>query len=198
MLFLLVFCSLIRNFAHWLYFVDNDLTVIPAGYPFIVKWADGEDLTDQQFANVIMGGALNQNVKVTDFFQFIGNFAPMTLNGYKKLYVGSDKPLSWPATNVNIGAFRAYLKLLRDDINQIIVEFGDGSQISVSSILGDTNGDADVTISDAVGVANYILGKTSAGFNILNANINGDVDGSGKPRITITDAVGIVNLILNK
>ena len=174
-----------------LYFVDNDLTVIPAGYPFIVKWADGEDLTDQQFANVIMGGALNQNVKVTDFFQFIGNFAPMTLNGYKKLYVGSDKPLSWPATNVNIGAFRAYLKLLRDDVNQIIVEFGDGTQISVSSILGDTNGDADVTISDAVGVVNYILGNPSAGFNIVNANVNGDTN------ISITDAVGIVDIVNN-
>ncbi len=122
----------------------------------------------------------------------------MTLNGYKNLYVGSDKPLSWPATNVNIGAFRAYLELLRDDVTQIIVVFyQDGTQISVSSILGDANGDGSVTITDAVSIVNYILGNASTGFNKAAANVNGDLDEKGEPNITITDAVGVVNIILN-
>ena len=178
-------------------FEDYTPTVIPAGYPFIVKWADGEDWTNPQFSDVIMGSTLDQSVMAKDNIQFVGNFVPMTLNGYKRLYVGSDKSLTWPATNVDIGAFRAYFKLLRDDVKQVIVEFGDGTQMSVSSILGDANGDAKVTITDAVGVVNYILGNPSDNFYRATANVNGDTDGDGNPNISITDAVGIVNIILN-
>jgi hypothetical protein len=57
--------------------------------------------------------------------------------------------------------------------------------------LGDANGDGGVTITDAVGVVNKILGNASTDFNDLEADVNQD----GK--ITITDAVGVVNIILN-
>ncbi len=59
------------------------------------------------------------------------------------------------------------------------------------SELGDANGDGSVTITDAVGVVNKILGNASTDFNDLEADVNQD----GK--ITITDAVGVVNIILN-
>ena len=168
--------------------------VIPAGTPFIVKWATGSNITNPFFANVIVGTSAKSAV-FTDG-EFVGSYIPVTLSD-KSMYFGSDKPQAWPS-NYTVNAFKAHIIPDDGNVERIIINFGDGTQISVSSILGDTNGDANVTISDAVGVANYILGKTSAGFNILNANINGDVDGGGKPRITITDAVGIVNLILNK
>ena len=67
----------------------------------------------------------------------------------------------------------------------------------LSLIKGDVNGDCSVTITDAVGVVNYILDNPSDNFNKKNANVNGDTDGDGNPNITITDAVGIVNIILN-
>ena len=55
---------------------------------------------------------------------------------------------------------------------------------------GDANGDGVVTISDAVAIVNYILGKEMpAGFNEAAADMNGD----GK--VTITDAVRVVNMI---
>lgn len=57
-------------------------------------------------------------------------------------------------------------------------------------LLGDVNNDGQVTISDAVGIVNYILGNPAAGFNEAAADVSGD--GS----ITITDAVGVVNIIL--
>ena len=169
--------------------------VIPAGTPFIVKWATGSNITNPYFANVIVGTSA-KSVVFTDG-EFAGSYKPVTLSD-KAMYFGSDKPQAWPSTNTTVNAFKAHIIPDDGDVERIIINFGDGTQISVSSILGDTNGDADVTISDAVGVANYILGKTSAGFNILNANVNGDVDGGGKPKITISDAVGIVNMILNK
>ena len=66
-----------------------------------------------------------------------------------------------------------------------------------NTILGDANSDTKVTITDAVGVVNAILGNPSTEFNAAAANVNGDVDSSGEPIITITDAVGVVNIILN-
>ena len=57
-------------------------------------------------------------------------------------------------------------------------------------LLGDVNNDGQVTITDAVGIVNYILGNPAAGFNEDAADVNGDGD------ITITDAVGVVNIIL--
>ncbi len=60
-----------------------------------------------------------------------------------------------------------------------------------SVILGDANNDGKVSITDAVGIVNCILGNPSEVFNKNAADVNGD----GK--ITITDAVGVVNIILN-
>jgi len=58
--------------------------------------------------------------------------------------------------------------------------------------LGDANGDHAVTITDAVGIVDDILGNPSENYNPDAADINGD--GS----ITITDAVGVVDIILSK
>lgn len=58
-------------------------------------------------------------------------------------------------------------------------------------VLGDANGDGEVTITDAVAIVNRILGNASGNFNEEAADVNGD------HQITITDAVGVVNIILN-
>lgn len=60
-----------------------------------------------------------------------------------------------------------------------------------SGVKGDVNNDGKVTITDAVGVVNYILGNPAKDFNEDAADVNGDGN------ITITDAVGIVNIILS-
>ena len=59
-------------------------------------------------------------------------------------------------------------------------------------IIGDANGDRQVTITDAVAIVNHILDNASEGFVSANADINND------GQITISDAVGVVNIILNK
>ena len=58
-------------------------------------------------------------------------------------------------------------------------------------VKGDANGDKRVSITDAVGIVNYILGNTSASSYNVAADVNSD------GQITITDAVGVVNIILN-
>lgn len=69
--------------------------------------------------------------------------------------------------------------------------------IIVKNMYGDVNGDNKVTITDAVGIVNDILGNPSANFDREAANINGDIDDNGDPKITITDAVGVLNVIMN-
>ena len=54
---------------------------------------------------------------------------------------------------------------------------------------GDANGDGEVTINDAVGIVNNVLGNPSTNFNEPAADTNQD----GK--ITITDAVGVVDIM---
>lgn len=61
-----------------------------------------------------------------------------------------------------------------------------------ATIVGDTNGDSKVTVSDAVGIVNHILGRTPSVFISKGADVNGDGD------ITISDAVNVINMILNK
>lgn len=58
--------------------------------------------------------------------------------------------------------------------------------------LGDTNGDGVITISDAVAIVNYKLGRASNSFVKGAADVNADGE------ISITDAVIIVNWILNE
>ena len=58
--------------------------------------------------------------------------------------------------------------------------------------LGDVNGDDKMSITDAVGIVNYILGNPSSNFHSEAADVNGD------NRISITDAVALVNIILNQ
>lgn len=59
-------------------------------------------------------------------------------------------------------------------------------------IIGDTNGDRKVTITDAVGIVNYILRRTSSVFITKAADVNNDNN------ITISDAVKIINIVLDK
>jgi uncharacterized repeat protein (TIGR02543 family) len=63
-------------------------------------------------------------------------------------------------------------------------------------IEGDADGDKQVTIADAEAIMAYILGKAPANFNPEAANVNGDVDGEGKPIITIADAVKVIIIIM--
>ena len=58
--------------------------------------------------------------------------------------------------------------------------------------MGDANGDGDVDIADAVNIVNYVVGKSTPGFNDKAADVNSD------GVVDIADAVRIVNLVVGK
>ena len=67
------------------------------------------------------------------------------------------------------------------------VELASGS---TSSVLGDVNGDGDISVNDVAMIVNYILGIIDSNFIIANADANGDGE------IDINDVMGTVSIIL--
>jgi hypothetical protein len=61
-----------------------------------------------------------------------------------------------------------------------------------NTVMGDVNGDGVVNITDAIGLVNHILGKSTFEVNELAADVNED------GAVNITDAIAIVNLILTQ
>ena len=65
------------------------------------------------------------------------------------------------------------------------------AKLTVTDVMvGDSNGDGKISITDAVAIVNYILNKPSSSFAVEAADVNMDA------KVTITDAVAIVNKIL--
>ena len=61
-----------------------------------------------------------------------------------------------------------------------------------ATLLGDVNGDGEVTIADVTALVNILLGKDTAGYNLKAADVNSD---GGR---TIADVVALVKMILTK
>ena len=86
-------------------------------------------------------------------------------------------------------------------ITNIVFTKTDGAQeklndakfnIVVSSvILGDTNGDGEVNVSDIVEIVNYIMGKPSSKFIFAAADFNNDGE------VNVTDIVKVVSVIMS-
>lgn len=70
--------------------------------------------------------------------------------------------------------------------------FGDFEVTQRQLIIGDTNGDGRVSVSDAVNLINHILEKPVESFIFEVADINND------NQINVSDAVGIIKIVLGK
>jgi len=92
--------------------------------------------------------------------------------------------MAFAAANDNTG-----VSIVEKDWN---VEFIVTIPMQPCYVVGDANGDGQVSITDAVAIVNYILGNQSLNFDFKAADVNND------SKITITDAVGVVNIILNQ
>lgn len=63
-------------------------------------------------------------------------------------------------------------------------------ETATGKLLGDANGDGKITITDAVGITNFVISSSTDGLNKDAADLNND----GK--VTITDAVCAINIVI--
>lgn len=97
-------------------------TNISAGTPYIIKWANGNNLVDPVFSsvNVTNAGLVDNIVSNDGYLKFKGTYSPKNIYTADKtfLYLGSDNKLYYPSgenmTSFNVNACRAYFELLND------------------------------------------------------------------------------------
>ena len=95
-------------------------TNISAGTPYIIKWANGDNLVDPVFSsvNVTNAGLVDNIVSNDGYLKFKGTYSPKNIYTADKtfLYLGSDNKLYYPSgenmTSFNVNACRAYFELL--------------------------------------------------------------------------------------
>ena len=88
--------------------------VLEAGVPYIIKWEEGDNITDPVFPNVTISNTEPTTVTSQDgMVSFIGTYGTVSLaaNDKSNIYFGSANKLLWPDQNVTVGAFRAYFKI---------------------------------------------------------------------------------------
>ena len=128
-----------------------------------------------------------------------GNYQFTVFSSSSKPFIGNDGVLmnvvlSMPA-EMESGDYTLWQKnieLTTTAGHAVYIEDRSSTLTVNDALLGDVNGDTKISITDAVGIVNYILGNVSASFLPEAADVN--CDGN----ITITDAVAVVNIILNQ
>lgn len=119
-----------------LYLNFKEATTITAGTPYIIKWADGQDLVNPTFTGVTIVNTTAGEVKSTDeTVAFIGTFDPVGLpNGDKtNLFMDANNTLCWPnEDDYKVNAFRAYFKLSStNSARQFVLNFGDDTTTGI-------------------------------------------------------------------
>ena len=130
---------------------DHAPATIPAGTPFIIKWDNGDNLTNPVFTGVTVSKATPTDV-VFDGGTFKGTYSPIVWETENKsiLFLGTNNTLYYPQPDLTdaqnpkyprINAFRAYFQLgdgtNAPQITAINLNFGDWEQTGIRSLSPD-------------------------------------------------------------
>jgi hypothetical protein len=126
--------------GHTLHLTFGDaVTELKAGVPYIIKWPEGDNITDPVFTGKAISNTEPTTVTSQDgMVSFIGTYGTVSLaaNDKSNIYFGSANKLFWPDQNVTIGAFRAYFKINENDavnakgITNMVIDFGENGEIA--------------------------------------------------------------------
>jgi hypothetical protein len=128
----------------------NTANSITAGTPYIVKWANGDDLENPLFRDVTINATNSPVTSQDGKVQLLGIYAPAMIYSadHDNLFLGIGKNaqdqdvsmLYWPnTTDYSLGAFRAYFHVDLTETNgvrDIVLNFEDGTQ--TTGIIGHT------------------------------------------------------------
>ena len=121
-----------------LYLTFGDaVTELQAGVPYIIKWAEGDNITDSVFTDMHISPTEPTTVTSQDgMVSFLGTYDAVSLaaNDKSNIYFGSANKLLWPDQNVTVGAFRAYFKIGENNavnakgITGFVIDFGENDE----------------------------------------------------------------------
>lgn len=147
----------------------DEVSAIEAGKPYLIKWASGTNLTEEDlvFNSVEIKKDLVPAVVGSNVITFSGNYAPVQFEAGDKniLYVGANNQLYYPSAEVTMNAFRAYFQV--DDsslIKHFALKFSGDDATAIETIA---NGQQ-TTEGAIYNVAGQRLNKAQKGVNIVN------------------------------
>ena len=142
---------------------------LEAGVPYIIKWADGDDIVNPVFSNVTITATTAQSkIFVSGGYEvsFLGIYSPATLaaNTTSNLFMGSNNKLHFPTQEgYKVNACRAYFTISKrsDEIGEggsedakaftgFVIDFGDGTTEDMATGITTTDY-TDCTDSSAFG-----------------------------------------------
>ena len=128
-----------------------------------------------------------------------GNYQFVVFSGTSSALTGNEGAIAYVTLNVAesmaVGDYAIAVKeveLTKTDGTSLHHKDLTSKLTLTEAMIGDINGDGKVTVTDAVGIVNYILHRAPSVFITKAADVNGDGN------ITISDAVSVVNIVLNK
>lgn len=115
---------------------------ITAGTPYIIMWAEGDNIVDPVFSNVTINKWMTPVEISEGKVSFTGTYVYQSFDAEDKdiLFMGGENTLYYPQDGASIGAFRAYFQINsliegeEEDVKAFVLNFGDGTT-AVTSLI---------------------------------------------------------------
>ena len=93
-------------------FTPSRITSLEAGKPYLVKWEQGENISDPTFRNMT-NNDIDASTIETEYVDLVGTFDPITLAAEDKtaLYIDDTNTLNSPTEEVTINPYQTYFRL---------------------------------------------------------------------------------------
>jgi len=195
----------------WLHdFASEEEQVVTFGYPSQMEaykpyliavpdgtWGTAYDLRNKAITftgyNALVRGGEQKAVTANGGkYDFIGRPSGATRSYIYDLNEAGNT-FAFVNTGVEIEPFTAYFVGYYDNGDAINFRFNEGlatPRPPITHLIGDANGDGEVTVADVTVTVDYILGREVEGFCFENANAHEDGE------INVTDVTAIVSIIL--
>ena len=109
-------------------------TTIPAGTPFIIKWATKETPATNLVSPVFTGVTIDNTMRNADFTggTFKGTYSPIVWDTENKsiLFVGTNNTLYWPTAGGHVNACRAYFDLGTYEAREFVMNFDGENEVT--------------------------------------------------------------------
>ena len=121
-----------------LYLNFKDASEIVAGTPYIIKWANGDNLDSPVFTGVTIDANMHDAAFTGGSFKGSYEWKEYTTGNSSILFLGEDNTLYWPQPDLtstpakypSIGAFRAYFELTAgSEARQFVLRFGEEGEV---------------------------------------------------------------------